>query len=215
MGKGKNKTRTRGGELPFTLLFEPPNSSSSTSMSTLVDTDNPLYGIFSDVDRELLDEIYCSAGRDAEVAAAMLLEILPSQARLPDSRSGRGGGQESPSGGGGQDARSGGGRQSVFELLSHDMLLKLLSCEHFKLADLLLCWACCREWRELVCSILAAVKCVDLCHTSDAKNLALLRACSQAERIKIRGSFKAFEQLPRGRCHARSLTKPTQRCRSC
>jgi hypothetical protein len=211
MGKGKNKTRTRGGELPFTLLFEPPNSSSSTSMSTL---GNPLYGIFSDVDRELLDELYFTAGRDAEVAAAMLLEMLPSQARLPDSRSGRGEGQESQSGGGGQDARSGRGRQSVFELLSHDMLLKLLSCEHFKLADLLLCWACCREWRELVCSILAAVKQVDLCHTSDAKNLALLRACSQAERIRIRGSFKAFEQLPRGRCHARSLTKPAQRCRS-
>ena len=213
MGKGKNKTRNRGGELPLTLLFEPPSSSSSTSMSTLGETGNPLCAIFSDVDRELLDEIYATAGRDAEVAAAMLLEILPSQARLPDSRSGRGGGQESQSGGG-QDARSGGGRQSVFELLSHDMLLKLLSCEHFKLADLLLCWACCREWRELVCSILAAVKQVDLCHTSDAKNLALLRACSQAERIKIRGSFKAFEQLPRGRCHVRSLTKPTQPCRS-
>ena len=110
MGKGKNKTRNRGGELPLTLLFEPPSSSSSTSMSTLGETGNPLCAIFSDVDRELLDEIYATAGRDAEVAAAMLLEILPSQARLPDSRSGRGGGQESQSGGGGQDARSVRGR---------------------------------------------------------------------------------------------------------
>lgn len=73
---GKEKNKSRGEALPFTLRFEPPGGHANGSVGTGARGGNPLREMFQEVDRELLDEVFVEAGRNTVVATAMLLEML-------------------------------------------------------------------------------------------------------------------------------------------
>jgi hypothetical protein len=73
---GKDKHKRRGEALPFTLRFEPPGGHANGAVGTGARGGNPLRELFPEVDREMLDEVFAEAGRDTEVATAMLLEMM-------------------------------------------------------------------------------------------------------------------------------------------
>lgn len=77
MGKDKKgKDKRRGEALPFTLRFEPPGRQANGAVGAGARGGNPLRELFPELDRELLDEVLVSAGRDTVTATAMLLEML-------------------------------------------------------------------------------------------------------------------------------------------
>ena len=212
MGKNKNGRRERG--VPFALRYEPPSASGAAGS---VEGGNPLRGLFPDMEVEVLDQVLMSSEGDVEAATAKMLEMLAPVAgasseapeQQPATRPGRTGACASSSPGG----------ESVFELLPHDLLLKLLGSAFFRPLDLLLCASCCRAWRAVIRSILAGVKSVDMCHQTDAVNMALLRACTNAEKVRIRGGFQAFMQLARNApslgAHGHAVTLETIHLQQC
>ena len=82
---GKDKNKRRGEALPFTLRFEPPGGHANGAVGPGARGGNPLRQLFPEVDGEMLDEVFVEAGRDTEVATAMLLEILAPAANVAPS----------------------------------------------------------------------------------------------------------------------------------
>jgi hypothetical protein len=82
---GKDKNKRRGEALPFTLRFEPPGGHANGAVGTGARGGNPLRQLFPEVDGEMLDEVFVEAGRDTEVATAMLLELLAPAANVAPS----------------------------------------------------------------------------------------------------------------------------------
>jgi len=203
MGKAKN--RSRGEALPFTLRFEPPSGRAGAGGAGAGGAagGNPLRELFPEADRDLLDEVFVSAGRDVEAATAMVLEILAPAAAEPALSPHR---PPSPPGGAAHGGRARAG-EPVIDLLPHDMLLKLFGSSRFRPVDLLVCASCCRVWRQVIGSIMQSIKQLDLCHSSDRMNLALLNCCRNAEVVRIRGAFHSFMQLPRTHLGARGRTQ--------
>ena len=203
MGKKKNGRRERG--VPFALRYEPPSASGAAGS---MEGGNPLRGLFPDMEVEVLDQVLMSSEGDVEAATAKMLEMLAPVAGASSEAP-----EQQPA------TRPGPGGESVFELLPHDLLLKLLGSAFFRPLDLLVCASCCRAWRAVIRSILAGVKSVDMCHQSDAVNMALLRACTNADKVRIRGGFQAFMQLARNApslgAHGHAVTLETIHLQQC
>ncbi len=107
---------------------------------------------------------------------------------------------------------------AIMDLLPHDMLLKVFDSTRFRPVDLLVCSSCCRQWREIISSIMQGIRQVDLCHSCDRKNLALLNLCKNAEVVRIRGAFHSFMHLQRhapclgARGHTQTLAHLNLQC---